>query len=334
MRHQADLGAGRQGGGQLQGILDRAFRQRAVLEGVNAAGKAPFQRRPQVLVAAAQVAKTAERAGRGAVDENQDRMTHRVRHGAAGAEIGGTQRRPHAVSPAPAVQAGAGIGQPAFDGHHQGSGAGPADAQLERASQERRLFQHRIGPADDQGADFPEQPAGRLAEQAARLRAFHAQLLQQHRAVRAQQLRPAQPQAVLQPRRAADEDAAVAQFQHHHFVGQGLVPLLGRAGRQRRATGQRVDLIGLARGQKAGGEERIVQPAAAHDRVQQRRQPGIGFPARQGQRHWGLRIMPAGLVGIAHAGSLRAAPSCSSSLIARKKLIDHRYLGRLLNVKA
>ena len=231
-----------------------------MLEAVDAAGIALFQRRPQRRIGAAQVAETAERARRGAVDEDQDGKAHRVGQRAAVAEDGRPQRGAGAVGAAPAIEAGAGVGQPAFDGHHQRLGAGPADAEFDRARQPRRQFQHRVGAADDQRADPAQQPAGRLAEQAARLCAFDPQLFQQHRAVRSQQGRPADPQRRLQAGRAADEDAAVGQLQHHHFVGAGIVPLLGGA-------------IGQAAPRASASTSQVSQ---ASDR-----QAGTGRPARR-----------------------------------------------------
>ena len=130
VRDQADARAGGQRAGERERVLDRALRERAVLEGVDAAGEVPLERGPQLAVAGAQVAEAAHRTRARAVHEHQHRQP--VRHGlgevggAGRLEVVGLARRAH-----PAIKAGLAV-ELALDRPHQRLGADPADAELER----------------------------------------------------------------------------------------------------------------------------------------------------------------------------------------------------------
>ena len=246
MRHQADVGTAWQRLHQRDRVLDGAERQRGVLEGVDACAVVAFERHPQVAVAGAQVAEAADRAGRGAVHEHQhrtsllrivDRRLVELRR----FEFGGRR-----ASAAPVVQAGADRQAP-LDRPHQRLGAEPADAELTGVA--TPFFQLVEGGVDDrvrcaagdQRVDLADQPTGRLGQPASGRGALGAQPLEQHLAIRPQQLGMGEVQRGAQSLGAGDQDAAVGQLEHDHLAGCQRVLLLRDAVRRAARRGADVD---------------------------------------------------------------------------------------------
>ena len=75
MRHDADAGVARQCAQQFDGVVYRAVAQCAVLEGVDAIAEESTQRLPlRLRVLAQERAEAAACGGRGAVDEDENRL--------------------------------------------------------------------------------------------------------------------------------------------------------------------------------------------------------------------------------------------------------------------
>ena len=131
VRHQADMRAGRQRLDQFERVVDRALRQRAVLEGIDAAAVAAVERRPHVAVVVAKLAEAAEGAGAGAVHEDE----HRLRLPGRGVDrrflVEAGIERLQLAGAFPAIQSGL-LFEAVFDRPHQGLGAGPADTEQGR----------------------------------------------------------------------------------------------------------------------------------------------------------------------------------------------------------
>ncbi len=107
MRHDADAGVARQGVEQLDGVVDRAFTQRAVLEGVDAITEKLTKRLPLRLRVLAQECTEAAPCGRGgAVDEDENWLVDVEVVKARGR---GSVRPGLARDVLPGVQAGAGL---------------------------------------------------------------------------------------------------------------------------------------------------------------------------------------------------------------------------------
>ena len=125
MRDQVNDCAFGQSARQLQGVVDRAFRQTPVFQRQHAVAVALLEAAPVGGGHALQIVKAALRAGACAVDEHQQRPGFGI----------GLQLRVAAfktvrqLTAAPAVQTGVAF-QAAFNCPHQRFGAGPAHAQV------------------------------------------------------------------------------------------------------------------------------------------------------------------------------------------------------------
>ena len=281
MRDQAELCLWRQGEQQLQRVVDRALGQRAVLKAVDAAGEGPLQHRPQRPVTALQIAKAAQRAGPGAVDEDQHRP------GLVGRRPAGLAGGGQFTLTLPAVQLPGRPVQLFFDGPHQRPGAQPGHAQCGGA--DGRAFgllaapcrqladgtvDDRIGrqhAADQQLEDLADEPAHHIGQHAAGGLVAGRQAVEQHRAVGVQQVGPVARQGLGQAPGAGDQGATVGQFEHQHLVvlaGQRGLESVGPAA----CSGAQV--VGLGHRQVAVGQEGVVsgrRAGRAAGRVQQRR---------------------------------------------------------------
>ena len=124
VRDKADLRADRQCARQRDRVLDRALGERAVLEGIDAAGELRRQRPPQIAVAGTQIAEAAQGARSRAVDEHQHWAFSRWHWLVRRVQIDGFEVTWLAAGTDPAVQPRL-LVEPLLDRPHQGFGAGP-----------------------------------------------------------------------------------------------------------------------------------------------------------------------------------------------------------------
>ena len=286
MGDEVHRGTGRQRAGQLERVVDRAFRQRAVLEGVDALAVAVLEGFPVGARRALQRIEAAGGAGAGAVDHHEQRAAGGValQRGVAGIEAGAE------LAVGPAVEARVTL-QAAFDRPHQRLGADPAHAELgvlldpvlgldaepfarlAAGGVDDRVGRLSDGEREDLRGDRRQAVGHGIAQAAAQRGAALAQgALEHDGAVGIHRLRVHARQRLAQVLRMRDDGDALGQLQHHHLTDVGgdfafLAPRIGgaRGGRQ---------VVRLIDAQQALRQERIVieRRGAAQRALQDTRQ--------------------------------------------------------------